>query len=247
MTSNESPDSVGIADIGAGAKERGGEDLATEGKSWRSLIEASSNRSRKIRGSNYVQIATVEPKTNQPRCRTVVFRGFLKLPEGHSCSNSCDDLSCIMKMITDDRSQKVPQVMGHANQAAELVWWFPKTSEQYRVRGKLLFVGDGKFPLDSDRDLMIARKEQWGNLSDAAREAFFDQKVPGEAYSGELSAVPIPQGGRDEEGKVLPPPHNFLLMLLIPNNVDYLRLTNQYRQVDEQTGDGMWSSQRVNA
>ena len=45
---------------------------------------------------------------------------------------------------------------------------------------------------------MEARKQQWGNLSDAAREQFF-WDTPGLEYSG----VPdVPKGGRDEEGKV---------------------------------------------
>lgn len=244
MTSEENADAVGLADIGA-ATERSGDDTgnATEGKSWREMLEISSAKSRKIRGSNFVQIATVDSETNQPKCRTVVFRGFVKLPEGHSCFSSCDDLSCIMKMITDSRSRKVVEVMGHPNKAAELVWWFSKSSEQYRVSGELLFVGSGQFPLDQDRDLLIARKEQWGNLSDSAREGFLTEPTPGGAYSGTFQ---VQAGGRDEEGNVLPPPDNFLLMLLMPKSVNYLRLTDNYSQVDERSTTGDWSSSRVN-
>ena len=119
---------VGQADIGDASPDK---DLA-EGKSWRELIEISSAKSRKIRGSNYVQLATVDPETNAPRCRCVVFRGFQKLPENHPCSNQFLGMSCVMRMITDARSQKVRE-----SRAAELLWWFPKSSEQYRVRGSL--------------------------------------------------------------------------------------------------------------
>jgi hypothetical protein len=243
MTSEDNANTVGLSDIGTTARKEDDTDDTTEVKSWRAMLEISSNRSRKIRGSNFVQIATVDPETKEPRCRTVVFRGFLKLPEGHSCLNYCDDLSCIMKMITDSRSQKVSQAMGHPNKAAELLWWFPKSSEQYRVSGELLFVGSGQFALDGDSDLATARKEQWGNLSDSAREGFLVEQFPGEAYSGETQ---VPAGGRDEEGKVLPPPESFLLMLLIPKSVDYVRLTNMYRQVDERNAKGEWSFLRVN-
>lgn len=223
-----------------------------EGKSWRSLLEASSARSRKIRGSNYVQIATVDPETLEPRCRTVVFRGFQILSDDHAVAvPKCDDddaLPCILRMITDTRSEKVTQITKHSTQVAELLWWFPKSSEQYRVRGELLFVGgsdDGKFA--HDEELQQARKQQWGNLSDPAREAFFDPEIPGKSCSSAVSAKPdIPAGGRDEHGKVLPPPNTFLLMLLRPKHIDYLRLTNQYRQVDQLEGSDKWTSECVN-
>lgn len=206
-------------------------------QSWRSLLEVSIAKSRKIRGSNYVQISTVS-KNGEPRCRTVVFRGFLRssnLPEDHPMSpqngGHFDGKPCIMKMCTDLRSRKVGEV---AHQPiSEMVWWFPKTSQQYRVRGSLLLVGDD----NDDKALQIARKEMWGNLSDPARESFLDDE----------SVRYI--GGRADDGKVLPVPANFLLMLLNPTYVDYLQLTGaQYRQIDERVGDARkstWSSKRV--
>jgi pyridoxamine 5'-phosphate oxidase len=232
---------VGQADIGNDNQDEA-DSYSSEIKSWRYLLETSITKSRKIRGSNYVQLATVDPASNEPRCRSVVFRGFLKLSEGHSCLVKCDDLPCVMKMCTDRRSEKVDQVMAHPTKAAELLWWFPKSSEQYRIRGALLFVGGGEFDRDNDRDLAIARKELWGNLSDAARESFLSQDKPGAAYARDSS---VPTGGRDEDGNLLPPPDAFLLMLLIPKHCDYLRLTNVYRQDDELVA-GEWESQRVN-
>lgn len=136
--------------------------------------------------------------------------------------------------------------MSHPSNAAELLWWFPKLSEQYRIRGKLVFVGggDGNFAYDNDKTLQVARKEQWGNLSDSARESFFAQQTPGETFAEE--SADIPAGGRDADGKVLPPPDTFLLMLLLPQHCDYLRLTNMYRQIDTKTEQGQWTSERVN-
>ena len=67
---------------------------------WRALLEVSSNRARKERGGNYIQIATVDAN-GLPRCRTVVFRGFL---EQDSSGRSA------MKMITNAQSDKVQQV-----------------------------------------------------------------------------------------------------------------------------------------
>lgn len=207
-------------------------------KSWRSLLEVSIAKTRKIRGSNYVQLSTIED--GEPRCRTVVFRGFQKLPSDHVLFDECDSLTTTMKMCTDLRSRKVAQ--NREQPMAELVWWFPKTNEQYRIRGKLILVGQTD---EQDKPLMIARKELWGNLSDPARESFLGSLVPGDAYESDEKAE-IPAGGRDEDGKPVPPPENFLLMLLDPTNVDYLLLgRDQYRQADKRV-EGMWSFQRLN-
>lgn len=224
-----SSSSIGLGDLG---KATGNEEVT----SWRSRIDVSIAKSRKIRGGNYVQIATVDSETNEPRCRTVVFRGFQQLGDGDV---ECDGKPCVMKMITDNRSNKVSEVTSGSNSACEMVWWFSKSSEQYRIRGQLKFVGGGQFELDEQ--LASVRKQQWGNLSDMAREQFF-WKEPGLTYSGDSI---VPEGGRDEEGKVLPPPDSFLLMLLFPTRAEYLRLGDNFRQIDESKG-GEWSMSRVN-
>eukprot|EP00978_Attheya_sp_CCMP212_P001404 scaffold2957_cov55-Attheya_sp.AAC.3 len=109
-------------------------------------------------------------------------------------------------MITDLRSSKVSEASSNKgnnnNDVAELVWWFGKSSEQYRIRGKLVFVGGGHFETDHDEFLARARKEQWGNLSDVAREQFY-WKDPGVPYEDQNA---VPSGARDEQGKLLPPP-----------------------------------------
>jgi len=150
-----------------------------------------------------------------------------------------------MKMCTDLRSRKVAQ--NQQQPMAELVWWFPKTNEQYRIRGRLILVGQhDEDDQDVDTTLKNARKELWGNLSDPARESFLGSLIPGERYGGE-DTVTIPVGGRNEEdGKPVPPPENFLLMLLDPINVDYLLLgRDQYRQADVRDM-GKWSYERLN-
>lgn len=227
---------------------------------WKDRLDASIALTRKIRGSNYVQLSTVDLATNEPRNRCVVFRGFQKLPSGHPLAQPANagsggGNSMILKMCTHLRSKKVGE-----GKVAELVWWFPKTSEQYRVRGDLVYVGGGggkKFEHDGDRDLQIARKELWGNLSDPARESFLvEGAVPGEEFSEDAEdackASPPPAGGRDSEGKVVPVPDNFLLLLLVPRHVDYLCLSNMYRQEDEILAGGgsdnasTWSMRRLN-
>lgn len=228
---------VGLTDIGAGASAPSTSHSSEQPiTSWREKIITSMARSRKVRGGNYVQIATVDPETLEPRCRTVVFRGFLK-------QNGID--LDVMKMITDKRSCKYSEVTNtksgdnDANNKAscEMVWWFGKSSEQYRIRGQLKFVGGD----ECDPFLLTARKEQWGNMSDPAREQFF-WKHPGLPFDGQAD---VPQGGRGEDGKVLPPPDNFLLMLLYPSRCDYLRLTDNFRQVDDINDDKSWATNQV--
>ena len=96
---------------------------------WRERITTSIARSRKIRGGNYVQLATVDAD-NAPHCRTVVFRGFA--PDGR------------LKIITDNRSAKVKE-----SRRVEVCWWFSQSSEQYRFAGELAYVG-ADYP-DADR------------------------------------------------------------------------------------------------
>ncbi|KAI2503919.1 Pyridoxamine 5'-phosphate oxidase [Fragilaria crotonensis] len=231
-----SSDAAGLTDIGGIAEvEHTGE--ANAEISWKARIDTSIARSRKIRGSNFVQISTVS--NGEPRCRTVVFRGFQRVPSEHPIAIECDGMSCVMKMITDNRSNKVSEAA--AQPFAEIVWWFSKTSEQYRIRGDLCFAGGGDFDSDVDKVLAAARKEQWGNLSDPAREQFF-WKEPGTDYSGE-SIVPL--GGRDGEGNLLEAPQSFLLMFLRPKRVEYLRLGDNFRQIDKLI-DNQWMKRRVN-
>ena len=211
-------------------------------QTWKENIKRSIGKSRKVRGGNYVQIATVDANNN-PRNRTVVFRGWLPLNNGKEA----------MKMITDARSEKVSHIK--ENPACEMVWWFAKSSEQYRIKGNLVLISGDPNEAGSSEELVAIRKQQWGNLSDAAREQFY-WNSPGVAYDGTPTT---PVGGRDAEtGSVLAVPDTFRLLLLVPHSVKYLRLTDNYAQNDElitddvcQNGDQnsdqpKWNYKRVN-
>ncbi|KAL3816668.1 hypothetical protein ACHAXA_003858 [Cyclostephanos tholiformis] len=151
-------------------------------------------------------LSTIDVDCMEPRCRTVVFRGFLGgVPRGaisdalggdggggggrgrgadDAETTTCYDHygDCVMRMITDSRSGKVREASS------------TKTT------------GDGND----------------GNGRNDVAE-----------MTTTMTTMP-PRGGRDvESGRVLPPPDNFLLMLLYPFRVDYLRLTDNYHRVDE--------------
>jgi pyridoxamine 5'-phosphate oxidase len=235
----------GLGDIGGVAAAVDNGNGESDIVPWKARIQRSSAISRKVRGGNYVQIATVDAD-GKPRCRTVVFRGFFEPPEV-MCGYGG---AAAMRMITDARSEKVGQ--GLAQPACEMVWWFSKSSEQYRITGDLQFIGpeqvNNEAPTNHvaemlERKLQIARKSQWGNLSDTAREQFY-WRQPG-ANRSEAAAGCPPPGGRDAHGNILPPPDTFLLMLLWPKSVRYLRLTDNFAQVDEVVG-ATWIPRRVN-
>ena len=301
-SSSSDQNNAGLSDIGKSSSNtynnNNGDD-STMIRNWKERIDISIAKSRKIRGSNFVQISTINYETMEPRCRTVVFRGFLKdvpfsavqdvLGSSDSDSSSSrgdnDDKTeasygdCVMKMITDNRSNKVQELaMFHNNNignemttkqkksgnTAEMVWWFPKPNEQYRVRGRLQFIG-GNGPLHSycNKDakkeegeeeddkhtnyFLAERKQQWGNLSDMAREQFYWSNPGIDFISESEQAKGVPAGGRDNEGKILPVPDTFLLMLLYPTSVNYLKLGDNYSQVSQwESNECQWKSVRVN-
>ena len=113
---------------------------------WRNIIDISIARSRKVRGGNYVQLATVTPE-GHPRVRTVVQRGIF----AHG------DHKNVFKFITDRRSEKVAQIATQPE--AEMCWWFVKSSEQYRIRGKLTVVGAQDDMELEDPKLLEIRKQ----------------------------------------------------------------------------------------
>lgn len=202
---------------------------------WRARLDAAMARSRKERGANFVQLATVDA-SGAPHCRSVVCRGF---------EAAAGENGDVLRMVTDTRSDKVAQLV--ARPEAELVWWFARSSEQFRIAGPVEIVAaddalSAAFSADAlaratpnaaIRDaLLAARKQQWGNLSDQAREQFF-HPTPGRPLGAE-PAADVPAGGRDAAtGRVLEPPRSFALLLLRPRRVDYLCLHGNLRQIDE--------------
>lgn len=234
---------IGIRDIAANGDGDSVKDNGIVASSnmdnWTERIKISIAKSRKVKGGNYVQIATIESDAvtgqMQPKCRTVVFRGFLPLVPSQDESIS----TVALKMITDARSEKVTHLKH--NDGAEMVWWFSQSSEQYRISGKCRLIGESS---DDGEEAYLGKERitMWKNLSDPAREQFYWLE-PGKSFAG---APSTPAGGRSEEGVILPPPSNFLLLLLIPSKIHYLRLRDNYAQKCSWEGGDGWVSRRVN-
>ncbi|BAZ43742.1 pyridoxamine 5'-phosphate oxidase-related FMN-binding protein [Chondrocystis sp. NIES-4102] len=169
---------------------------------WRSLLTAALHRNRSDAHARYFQLATVTPE-GYPANRTVVFRGFL------------DEQHNTLKIITDLRSQKVQDLQYQPN--AEVCWYFTKTREQFRIRGKLQLVTNE----ETDRDLQLARQTTWQNISDAARDQF-TWLDPGKPL------LDNPASASDPDPQT--PLANFALLLLIPYQVDHLQLRGEKQQ-----------------
>ena len=110
--------------------------------SWRRDLKSSRKKEGKSPSNRWIQIATVSEK-NEPRLRTVVFRGWHK------------DSSMII--FTDRRSEKIGHLKSNPN--AEILWFFLKSKSQYRFKGKI-------------REL-IDNKNYWDSLSEKSKSSWF--------------------------------------------------------------------------
>ena len=109
---------------------------------WRQRLKASQSKEGKLASNRWIQIANVS-KNNQPRVRTVVFRGWL--------DNST------MLIYTDKRSQKYIDL--ETNNNVEVLWLFFKNKSQYRFKGKVYELQDND--------------KYWNNLLDRSKDQWF--------------------------------------------------------------------------
>ena len=134
----------------------------------------------------------------------------------------------MLTMTTDSRSAKVGQ-----SKFCEVCWWFPLSKEQYRLSGLIHYVGS------DDTERRSLRLERWTGLSDASKKSFFTPNGPGSPW--------IDEAILDECENLDTIPENFLVVLVEATACDYLRLTDNFRQIDTRSDDDetTWSSLRV--
>ena len=207
---------------------------------WWDKLEASMAQIRHIKGSNYIQMATTDAE-NMATCRTVVFRGVISRSRTENGA-----VERAFRIITDRRSCKLSHI--EKNPHAELVWWMSHTSEQYRFTSIVDVISS-----NHTNDLFLQdRYDMWQELSGQAQEQFY-WPVSGTPYDSKPDLIDIPSS-HTEEGPSSPP-DSFVLLLVYPHRVHYLRLTDHYAQWDVQVGhhvdsEGVrtcvWQRQRVN-
>ena len=202
---------------------------------WSDLWVAARSATRSIPKANIVQVATVS-FDGFPRCRSLVLRGYASPDFSCVDNQERDPRFSALRMTTDARSEKCNDVKSKS--VCELVWWVPFSGEQFRLRGRVQLVGEDV----EENWLLQQRAAQWVELADAAREMFYWDVFKG---NDPMAQVIVPKGGRDPHGTILPPPENFLLFLVWPTRCEYLRLADNYRQLDVLENDGIWSATKL--
>ena len=109
---------------------------------WRQRLKSAQSKEGKLASNRWIQLANIS-KNNQPRVRTVVFRGWL------------DDST--MLIYTDKRSEKYVDL--ESNNNIEVLWLFFKTKSQYRFKGKVYELEDND--------------KYWNNLFDRSKVQWF--------------------------------------------------------------------------
>lgn len=187
---------------------------------WRTYLQKALHKNRTNLFSRYFALATVT-KTGYPTNRMVVFRGFL-------------DDSNKLEIITDIRSKKIED-LSH-NSSGEICWYFTKTREKFRIRGKIELITANH----ENQELLKERQKIWQKLSLAGKEQFYGEN-PRELFieNAEISTIDI-----DEEK----PRENFCLLLLNPEIVDHLELKGnpQNRHIYEMNNQKQWHIKKVN-
>ncbi len=202
---------------------------------WRQRLVRSLHVNRSQAQSKYFQVATVSID-GLPKNRTMVFRGFVP-----------DSLNLLS--VTDIRSEKVIDWKVSTPKKFEICWYFAGSREQYRVAGHVSLVSselinDANIRNPERKSVYLSQKflrEQWTNLSSAARAQFFlpTPKAPFEADDEDFN--------QRTENTVEAISDNFCVVIFTPLTVDYLNLKNapQLRCLSDFEND--WLEVVVNA
>ncbi|CDP08652.1 unnamed protein product [Coffea canephora] len=190
---------------------------------WKQLLLNALQSNSHLKHSSYFQLATVG-NNGRPSNRTVVFRGF-------------QDDSDKIQMNTDSRTRKIEDLK-HCP-FAEICWYFTDTWEQFRINGKVDII-DG---YSADPLKLQHREKAWFASSLRSRLQ----------YLGPTPGLPSLDEELSEKTSLDPstgPVGAFCLLLLDPDQVDYLNLKSNERQsfTSTRTGSGekFWTSDKVN-
>ena len=109
---------------------------------WRQELKAAIKKEGKLASSRWFQLCTIN-ENNEPRLRTVVFRGW--------------QTESSFLIFTDNRSEKIAHLK--LNSSAEVLWLFFKSKSQFRFKGKM-------------KELKENMK-YWNTLSDRSKSTWF--------------------------------------------------------------------------
>ena len=145
-------------------------------------------------GDRAVQVATVSPG-GEPEVRTIILRGLSEAGEPY--------------FFTDARAAKVRAVEAEVK-VLELCAWWNGTQEQFRLRGPVTLVTNDSSPWGE------RRRELWEHRGEDSRQSFL-----GAAPGTPLEEASESDKSEENQDK---PPETFVLMVVKPERVDYLKL-----------------------
>jgi len=108
---------------------------------WRQELKSARKKEGKSPLNRWIQLSTVN-LNNEPRIRTVVFRGW------HAESS--------MLIFTDKRSEKIEHLKFNSN--AEVLWLFLRSKSQFRFKGEINQIEENNNYWDS---LSARSKSNW--------------------------------------------------------------------------------------
>ena len=174
----------------------------------------------------YFQLATLDA-AGHPRVRTLVFRGV------------ADDGESLLA-ITDRRSAKIADLDNHT--VSEVCWYFRESREQFRMSVRTQF----ETVAGPQKSLC---ERVWRALSDSARAQFYGA-APGvpidEAPGSSQDRPQLVSQNEGEKGADNGPSDNFGVLVMTPNEVDHLVLTEPQIRIRSTNVNGVWQASRLN-
>ncbi|XP_021893060.1 pyridoxine/pyridoxamine 5'-phosphate oxidase 2 isoform X2 [Carica papaya] len=197
--------------------------MATAKAPWKQLLLDAIESNSSFKHSSYFQLATIG-SNGRPSNRTVVFRGF-------------EESSEKIKINTDARTRKIEELKKCP--FAEICWYFTDSWEQFRISGRIDVI-DGSNP---DSMKLQQREKSWFASSMKSRLQ----------YLGASPGLPNISEQQTQELFLDPstgPVASFCLLVLDPDQVDYLNLKSEQRLAFTSTlnvsGEKFWTSEKIN-
>ncbi|XP_054781108.1 pyridoxine/pyridoxamine 5'-phosphate oxidase 2 [Prosopis cineraria] len=188
---------------------------------WKQLLINALESNGHLKHSSFFQLATIGTN-GRPSNRTVVFRGF---------QDSTDKI----QINTDGRSRKIEEL----KHCSSICWYFTDSWEQFRINGQIDTIdGSNPSPLNLQQ-----REKSWFASSLRSRLQYLGPNPGFPCLSEEMQ----PEISLDPSTG---PVDAFCLLILDPDQVDYLNLKSNlrltYKSSVSATAEKSWSVVRVN-
>ncbi|KAK4268901.1 hypothetical protein QN277_022128 [Acacia crassicarpa] len=190
---------------------------------WKQLLINALESNAHLKHSSFFQLSTIGTN-GRPSNRTVVFRGF-------------QDNTDKIQINTDGRSRKIEELKRCSS--GEICWYFTDSWEQFRINGQIDIIdGSNPSPLKLQQ-----REKSWFASSLRSRLQYLGPNPGLPRLSDETQpAISLdPSAG---------PVDAFCLLILDPDQVDYLNLKSNLRLTYissvSATAEKSWNVENVN-